>query len=160
MLRMFAIRCSPVCELKRHASHPAKPEQRIECTVRCLYLQFGVENNQWIDYRVENCLRVFPFVNRLVDTCAKSRDICECEHRPRNLPIVSAIGGNPNKKTSIAVAAFDPMGCPVSDHPRADSIEILHARKSIANRTTDIRGRQTKHRRSRAVDARKFCNRG
>src|SRR5580658_3034922 len=119
---------------------PRNPKQDIEGPVRRLYMQFGVENNHGIDYRVKNPLCVFPFVDGLLDTCSKCRDIRECEHCSQNLTaIASGVGSYSKKKTSIAVAGFDPMWCSVRDHPPADSIQILHARKSVAKGATYIR---------------------
>jgi hypothetical protein len=68
------------------------------------------------------------------------------------LAAASGIGGYPNKKSSVAVAAFDPVGCSVSDHTRTDPVKILHARESISKSTTDVRGCQAKYRCGRAVD--------
>src|ERR1700733_72999 len=119
---------------------PRDPKYGIEGPVRRLYLKFGIENNHGINYRVEDRLRVFPFVDGLLDTCAKGRDIRECEHRAQNLAVTSGVGRYSKKKISIAIAGFNPMWCSVCDHPRADSIEILHSRKSVAKRTTEIRG--------------------
>jgi len=113
----------------------------------------GVENNHGINDRVEDSLRVFPFVDGLLDACAKGRDVRECECRAQNLAIASGVGSYSKKKTPIAVAGFDPMWCPVSDHPRADSIEILQAGKCVAKRTTEIRDLQAKHRDGGPVDA-------
>src|SRR5580700_11414867 len=136
---------------------PRNPKYGIEGPVRRLYMQFGVENNHGINYRVKDSLCVFPFVDRLLDACSKGRDIRECEHRAQNLAaIASGVGSYSKKKTSIAIAGFDPMWCSVRDHPLADSIEILHARKSVAQRTTEIRGLQAKHRHGSPVDAGNF----
>ena len=66
------------------------PKMRVEGPVRRLYLQFGVENNHGINYRVEDRLRVFPFVDGLLNARAKGRDIRECEYRAQNLAIDSA----------------------------------------------------------------------
>ena len=68
----------------------------------------------------------------------------------RSLPVY---GSYSKKKISIAIAGFDPVWCSVCDHPRADSIEILHARKGVAKRTTEIRDLQAKHRHGGTVDA-------
>src|ERR1700690_549078 len=111
---------------------PRNPKYGIEGSVRRLYLQFGVENNHGINYRVEDPLCVFPFVDGLLDTCAKGRDIRECENRAQNLAIASGVRSYSKKKTSIAIAAFDPVWCSVRDHPHANSMEILDARKGIA----------------------------
>src|SRR6202789_1253434 len=132
------------------------PKYRIEGLVRRPYLQFSVENNHGINYRVEDPLCVFPFVDGLLDTCAKGRDIRECENRPQNLAIASGVRSYSKKKTSIAIAAFDPVWCSVRDHPRANSIEILHARKGVSERTTEIRDLQPKHRHGGPVDADNF----
>src|SRR5580704_3182014 len=40
---------------------PRNSKYGVEGPVRSLYLQFGVENNHGINYRVKDCLRVFPF---------------------------------------------------------------------------------------------------
>src|ERR1700678_597538 len=117
---------------------PRNPKYGIEGPVRCLYLQFGVDDHNGINYRIEDRLRVFPFVDGLLDTCAKGRDIGECEHRTQNPAIAPGVGSYSQKKTSLAIADFDPVWCSVSDHPRADSIEVLHASKGVAERTTEI----------------------
>src|SRR5580698_2071756 len=135
---------------------PRNSKCGIERPVRRLYLQFGIENNHGINYCVEDRLRIFPFVDGLLDTCAKGRDIRECEHRAENLAITSGVGSYSKNKTPIAITGFDPVWCSVSDHPRADSIEILHARKSVAKRTTEIRDLQAKHRHGGPVDAGHF----
>src|SRR5580658_4607272 len=132
---------------------PRNSKCGIEGPIRRLYLQLGVDNDDGIDYGVEDRLRVFSFVDGLLDTCAKGGDIRECEHRAQNLAIAPGVRSNSEKKTSIAIAGFDPVWCTVSDHPRADSTEILHSPKSIAKRTTEIRGLQAKHRHRGPVNA-------
>src|ERR1700691_5861298 len=106
------------------------PKYRIEGLVRRPYLQFSVENNHGINYRVEDPLCVFPFVDGLLNTCAKGRDIRECENRAQNLAIASGV--------------------------RSYSKEILDARKGVAERTTEIRELQPKHRHGGPVDADNF----
>src|ERR1700728_69579 len=132
---------------------PRDPKCGIERPVRRLYLQFGVENNHGINYCIQDRLRVFPFVDGSQHTCAKLGDICECEHCAQDLAIASSVGSYSKKKTSIAIAGFDPVWCSVSDHARADSVEILHAGKSVGKRTTEIRDLQSKHRHGGPVDA-------
>jgi hypothetical protein len=120
-------------------------------------MQIGVENNHGIDYRVKDPLCVFPFVDGLLDTCSKGSDIRECEHRAQNLAAIApSVGSYSKKKTSIAIAGFDPMWGSVRDHPPADSIEILYARKSVAKGATYIRDLQAKHRHGGPVDAGNF----
>src|SRR5580658_2934212 len=131
---------------------PRSPKCGVKGPIRRLHLQLGVDNDHGIDYCVEDRLRVFPFVDGLLDTCAKGRDIRECEHRAQNLAIASGVRSNSEKKTPIAIAGFDPVWCSVSDHPLADSTEILHSPKSIAKRTTEIRSLQAKHRHGGPVD--------
>src|SRR5579872_6593724 len=132
---------------------PRNPKYGIEGPIRRLYLQLGVDNDDRIDDCVEDRLRVFPFVDGLLYTCPKGGDIRECEHRAQNLAIASYVRSNSEKKTSIAIAGFDPVGGSISDHPLADSTEILHSPKSIAKRTTEIRSFQAKHRHGGPVDA-------
>ena len=132
---------------------PRSPKCGIEGPIRRLYLQLGIENDDGIDYRVKDRLRVFPFVDGLLDACTKGRDIRECEHRAENLAITSGVGSYSKNKTPIAITGFDPVWCSVSDHPRADSTEILHSPKSIAKRTTEIRSLEAKHRHGGPVDA-------
>ena len=81
---------------------PRNPEYVIEGPVRGLYLQFGVEHNDGINYRVEDCLRVFPFVDGLLDTCAEGRDIRECEHRAQNLAIASGVGSYSRRRKRLS----------------------------------------------------------
>src|SRR5580700_5517785 len=133
------------------------PKYGIEGPVRRLYMQFGVENHHGIDYGVQDPLCVFPFVDGLLDTGSKGSDIHECEHCTQNLAAIApGVGSYSKEKTSIAIAGFDPMWCSVRDHPPADSIEILHARKSVAQRTTEIRDLQAKHRHGGPVDVGNF----
>src|SRR3984893_17833062 len=136
---------------------PRNSKCGVEGPVRRLHLQFGIENYPGINYRVEDRLRVFPLVDGLLDACAKGRDIRECEHRAQNLAINSGVGSNSKKKTPIAIAGFDPVWCSVSDYPRADSIEILYARKSTAKSATEIRDLQAKRRHRSPVDAGHFA---
>src|SRR5271156_2205447 len=77
-------------------------------------------------------LGVFSLVNRLFDACAKRRHIRKRQYRAQHLTIASGVGGHPNQKRSIAVASIDAVGYSVSEHPRADLIEVLHSSKSIA----------------------------
>jgi hypothetical protein len=114
----------------------------------------GVENNQGIDHRIEDGLGVFPFVDRLVDTCTKRRDVGESEYRAKNLAIASGVWGYAKKKKPIALADFAPAWRSVNNHLRAQRIEIPEAAgKNTGERPANIRNHQTQHRRGGAVKA-------
>ena len=118
---------------------PRDSEHGVEGPVRRLNSQAGVEHNQWIHDGVQDRLRVFPFVNRLVDARAEGRDVREREYRSDDLLIVLYVWCDAKEKVTIADADFAAAWYSVSEHLRAKPVNALVAGKNASRRTADIR---------------------
>ncbi|HEY3965022.1 MAG TPA: hypothetical protein VGM05_10765 [Planctomycetaceae bacterium] len=126
----------------------------IKGSVARLHAQVGIQDHDRINHRIENRLRVFAFVNCLLNTGTESGHVGEGNHGAFDVVTAAPIRGQSKKKPPVAVLDFATARDFFSDHLCAKLREILYVRQrcDVARQGADVRWCQAKRFRRGPVD--------
>ena len=128
----------------------------MEGAIGGLQTQFLAQYHERISFRVEDRLGVFAFVDRLIDTRAKSGYVRERENGAAYPVIALRVRSDPQYECLVLVSEIMPRCGLGRDYLRTPSLQIPQVSESgdVASRPADVRDGETERLSSRSVEAR------